>query len=76
MPLHNESFETRIMREQQEKIKEQAEQIAALTARIRELKGALDKIIHEIGIPRPGYIQPVANAYEIAKAALEGSHET
>jgi len=45
--------------------------IAALTARIKELEGALEKIIHEIGVPQPGYIQPVANAYEIAQAALK-----
>jgi BMFP domain-containing protein YqiC len=38
MPLHNESFETKIMREQQARIKDQQEQIAALTAEVTTLK--------------------------------------
>jgi hypothetical protein len=32
---------------------------------------ALDKIIHELGVPQPGYPQPVAKAYEIAMKALK-----
>jgi hypothetical protein len=38
----------------------------------REIKyrKALDAIIHELGVPQPGYPQPVANAYEIAMEAL------
>lgn len=47
-------------------------EIERLQARIRELEGALEKIIDEIGVPQPGYIRPAANAYEIAKQALKG----
>ena len=31
---------------------------------------ALDKIIHELGVPGPGYPQPVVNAYNIANDAI------
>jgi len=36
------------------------------------LRAALDKIMHELGVPQPGYLAPVANAYYIARKALEG----
>ena len=54
---------------------EEMNKCAALTARNKELEEALEKIIHEIGVPQPGYIQPVANAYGIAKAALKEGYE-
>lgn len=48
------------------------DQIRKLTEENARLREALEKIKNELGVPQPGYPQPVANAYEIAKAALEG----
>jgi hypothetical protein len=39
--------------------------------RIKVLEDALMRITYELGVPQPGYPQPVANAYDIAQAALE-----
>jgi len=39
---------------------------------LRQYCLALDRIVHELGIPHPGYPAPVANAYEIARDALGG----
>ena len=39
-------------------------------AEIARLRAALDAIIHELGVPGEGYPTPVANAYDIARAAL------
>ena len=39
------------------------------------LRGALQSIMNELGVPQPGYPQPVANAYEIARAALRAFRE-
>ncbi len=36
------------------------------------LKGALDRIAHELGVPDDDYPAPVANAAYIADAALHG----
>ena len=41
-------------------------------AEIERLRAALDKIMHELGVPQPGYLAPVANAYYIAEEALKG----
>lgn len=35
-----------------------------------ELVAALEAIQNELGVPQPGYPQPVANAYQIATDAL------
>ena len=44
--------------------------LAEADERERGLVTALEEIIHELGVPQPGYPQPVANAHEIAVAAL------
>ena len=41
-----------------------------LIERVKQLKQALVNIKNEIGVPQPGYPQPVANAYDIASNAL------
>lgn len=33
---------------------------------------ALTQVMNELGAPQSGYPMPVANAYEVAQAALEG----
>ena len=38
-------------------------------------RAALVQIMHEIGVPSADYPSPVANAYDIAKQALEGRRE-
>ena len=35
-------------------------------------RDALSKVKQELGVPGPGYMAPVANAYDIADAALRG----
>lgn len=42
---------------------------------LRRYRYALDCIMHELGVPQPGYPAPVANAYEIAADALSGKEE-
>ena len=37
---------------------------------LKMYRTALDEIIHEIGIPQPGYPAPVVNAFNIANNAL------
>jgi hypothetical protein len=46
-------------------------EIEKLNERIKVLEDALMRITYELGVPQPGYPQPVANAYDIAQAALE-----
>jgi hypothetical protein len=46
-----------------------------LQKRIKVLEDALMRITYELGVPQPGYPQPVANAYDIAQAALEVNNE-
>lgn len=40
------------------------------------LGAALREIVNELGVPQPGYPMPVANAAEIARAALAPPKET
>lgn len=42
---------------------------------LKRYRHALDRIMHELGVPQPGYPAPVANAYEIASDALSGKEE-
>jgi len=42
---------------------------------IGRLKYALKGVIHNLGVPQPGYPAPVAEAYEIAKNALEVTND-
>lgn len=42
-----------------------------LGSEIDVLRQALYEITCELGVPQPGYPQPVANAYEIAMKALK-----
>ena len=37
---------------------------------LKEYRAALDRIMHELGVPQPGYAAPVANAYHVARHAL------
>src|SRR3990167_2900274 len=46
------------------------EYLLGLEKQVWQLRDALDKIVHELGVPQPGYPAPVANAAEIAKDAL------
>lgn len=39
---------------------------------MKKYRAALDAIMHELGVPGPGYPAPVANAYQIAKDAWVG----
>lgn len=39
---------------------------------IDKLREALTRVMQELGVPQPGYPMPVANAYEVAQAALDG----
>lgn len=51
--------------------KDQAARLAlSPVAEIERLREALEKIRDELGVPQPGYPQPVANAADIARAAL------
>lgn len=43
---------------------------ARLVAAAPDLLEALERITRELGVPQPGYPQPVANAVEIARAAI------
>ena len=43
---------------------------ARLIASAPMMLSALKAICNELGVPQPGYPQPVANAYEIAKEAI------
>lgn len=55
-----------------------AEEWERLQALLAEAKRALRDIVHELGVPQPGYPQPATNAYEIAQAAiakLEGEEQ-
>lgn len=36
------------------------------------LRAVLQSVMDNLGVPQPGYPAPVAHAYEIARAALEG----
>ena len=47
------------------------ENCESLEERIKVLEDALMRITYELGVPQPGYPQPVANAYDIAQASLE-----
>jgi hypothetical protein len=38
----------------------------------RAYREALDRVMHELGVPGEGYPAPVANAWYIADAALNG----
>ena len=38
---------------------------------VERLRRALHNIMAELGVPDEGYLQPVSNAYEIARKALE-----
>ena len=42
----------------------------ALAAEVEELKAAARDAMNELGVPIPGYVQPVANAYNILNKAL------
>ena len=42
--------------------KETIDELAELRAELDEARKVIDKAAHELGIPVPGYIQPVANA--------------
>lgn len=37
---------------------------------LTEYRSAFDRIMHELGVPGPDYLTPVANAYEIAAEML------
>ena len=41
------------------------------TEGVGELLEAIDKALHELGVPQPGYPAPVANAYDILRVALD-----
>jgi len=43
---------------------------------IKKYRKALDDIMHELGVPQPGYPSPVVNAYEIARVALDDAWPT
>ena len=45
-------------------------QSEALKAEAEVYRKALERICNELGVPGPGYPQPVANAVDIARAAL------
>lgn len=47
-----------------------AKKRARLIAAAPELVAALEAIQNELGVPQPGYPQPVANAYQIAADVL------
>lgn len=51
-------------------VKEPHPKIASLEKQVKEMREALDKIIHELGVPQPDYPAPIVNAYDIAQAAL------
>lgn len=42
-----------------------------LKTKLDQLKIAVNKAICELGVPQPGYPQPVANAYEYLTDALK-----
>jgi hypothetical protein len=42
----------------------------ALVAEVEKLRVAARNAMNELGVPQPGYVQPVANAYEILNKAL------
>jgi hypothetical protein len=46
------------------------EDVCSAVDREMKYRKALEKIIHELGVPQPGYPVPVANAYAIAIEAL------
>jgi hypothetical protein len=48
---------------------------SSLESKLKAAREALDGIMHEIGIPQPGYPAPIANAYQIAKQALAAMEE-
>ncbi len=41
------------------------------TEGVGELINAIDRALHEIGVPGPGYPAPVGNAYDILRAMLD-----
>ena len=43
---------------------------AALVAQVAQMREALEAIMHNLGVPQPGYPVPIAHAYNIAKAAI------
>ena len=49
------------------------EDVLKLALKYRASRQALDKIVHELGVPNKDYPAPVANAYEIAMEALSPS---
>lgn len=52
-------------------VDELSETMVSRNAEIERLRRALHNVMDELGVPQPGYLQPVANAYEIARTALE-----
>ena len=46
-----------------------------LAEQIKAKDEAIDKALHELGIPGPGYLSPVANAIVALKQALKGGDD-
>ena len=55
--------------------KEALEDLATLFAEVERLRGALEEVTKELGVPGEGYPQPVTNAYFAARQALGDTHD-
>lgn len=53
-------------------LKALAHEVRRLEKQQEKQEKALQSIMDNLGVPQPGYPAPVAEAYEIAKAALSG----
>jgi chromosome segregation ATPase len=47
-----------------------SEKVIQLRLELAEAREAIDKAAHELGVPQPGYIAPVANAATVLRAYL------
>ena len=54
-------------------VRQQHEALSRLAAEIKQLRNAARAAMNELGVPQPGYLQPVTNAYEILEKALAGT---
>jgi hypothetical protein len=65
--------ENEFLKEQLEAQTQNAEHYLSENQRLRDAARAA---MNELGVPQPGYLQPVANAYEILAEALRGGDAT